>query len=300
MDYQNLSSSDYSSRTAGLGGQQVKSIQSWKSKSALTPPPQNIQEVRTNESLVSKDIVSNLNKAAQGKIGIFDTELQNVQAYAPAHAPIQKDVSITQKNEDTFSFGDVVDVINPLQHLPVVSMVYRGITGDKLHPMAQIIGGALYGGPVGAVTGTINAISQVQTGKDIGDHAMGLVGLGSKQTTNLQKLSGDLNSPAEQLNKTVQKTSSFVPDTTAGIINPLKSYTSSNHIEVAQGRTAGKMPTYNHTANYSAYARHSIQQQITAIHTPSIDVHHPPKREPVTSINFKPMPAKDLQFRTDA
>ena len=30
-----------------------------------------------------------------------------------------------------FSFHDLLDTINPLQHLPVVSTIYRAITGDR-------------------------------------------------------------------------------------------------------------------------------------------------------------------------
>ena len=31
---------------------------------------------------------------------------------------------------DGFSFLDVLDIINPLQHLPVISTLYRQVTGD--------------------------------------------------------------------------------------------------------------------------------------------------------------------------
>ena len=31
-----------------------------------------------------------------------------------------------------FTFDDFLDIINPLQHLPIVSMIYRAITGDNI------------------------------------------------------------------------------------------------------------------------------------------------------------------------
>ena len=45
----------------------------------------------------------------------------------------------------------VIDVINPLQHIPCVSFLYRGITGDQITPDAQFAGGFLFGGPLGAL-----------------------------------------------------------------------------------------------------------------------------------------------------
>lgn len=52
--------------------------------------------------------------------------------------------------EDGFTFGDIIDIINPLQHIPVVNSIYRKITGDIIAPAMQIAGDALFGGPIGA------------------------------------------------------------------------------------------------------------------------------------------------------
>lgn len=51
--------------------------------------------------------------------------------------------------DDGLTFDDVIDVVNPLQHIPVVSTVYRWLTGDTISPAAELAGGALYGGAVG-------------------------------------------------------------------------------------------------------------------------------------------------------
>jgi hypothetical protein len=51
--------------------------------------------------------------------------------------------------DDGLTFGDLIDVVNPLQHLPVLGNVYRWLTGDDLSPAARVAGGALYGGPIG-------------------------------------------------------------------------------------------------------------------------------------------------------
>src|ERR1051325_4811873 len=72
--------------------------------------------------------------------------------------------------KDDFSFGDVVDIINPLQHLPIVSTLYRKMTNDKIGFAPRVIGGALWGRLGGFVSGLVNAASEWFTRKDIGDH----------------------------------------------------------------------------------------------------------------------------------
>jgi len=77
---------------------------------------------------------------------------------------------------DSFSFRDFLDVINPLQHLPVVSTLYRWITGDSIGAVPRMIGDALYGGPIGFVTGLVNAVVKQESGKDVGEQVIALLG----------------------------------------------------------------------------------------------------------------------------
>lgn len=69
---------------------------------------------------------------------------------------------------DGFGFDDFVDIINPLQHLPFVSTLYREFTGDTIAPAARAAGGALYGGPAGLVAGVANVMFEAESGSDIG------------------------------------------------------------------------------------------------------------------------------------
>lgn len=69
-----------------------------------------------------------------------------------------------------FSFGDLIDVINPLQHIPIVATIYRNMSGDQLGVIPRVIGGALWGRLGGLVAGVVNAVVEWFTGKDIGDH----------------------------------------------------------------------------------------------------------------------------------
>lgn len=80
-------------------------------------------------------------------------------------------------NDNFFaSFADVLDVVNPLKHLPVVSTLYSELTGDNtISAGAKIAGGALFGGPIGLFAAIIDAIAQDTTGKDIGGNVFAAV-----------------------------------------------------------------------------------------------------------------------------
>lgn len=67
------------------------------------------------------------------------------------------------------TFGDIVDTLNPLQHIPLVSEVYRGLTGDGISAHARIAGGTLWGGPLGFVA-SVASLAVGGNGEDgIGD-----------------------------------------------------------------------------------------------------------------------------------
>jgi hypothetical protein len=71
-----------------------------------------------------------------------------------------------------FQFHDLLDAINPLQHLPVISSVYRWITGDSIGNIPRIVGDALYGGVPGFVSGLFGVLLKEGTGKDVGEHVV--------------------------------------------------------------------------------------------------------------------------------
>jgi hypothetical protein len=74
--------------------------------------------------------------------------------------------------KDGFSFRDLLDIINPLQHIPVVSMIYRKLTGDTLDALPRLAGGVLFGGIAGAVSAVVNLVVKDASGKDIGENAL--------------------------------------------------------------------------------------------------------------------------------
>lgn len=76
--------------------------------------------------------------------------------------------------DDGFGFDDFLDIINPLQHLPIISTLYREFTGDEISPGSRMIGGGVFGGGVGLAVSVVNTVIEVETGKDVGAHVMAM------------------------------------------------------------------------------------------------------------------------------
>ena len=67
------------------------------------------------------------------------------------------------------TWGEFLDIINPLQHIPILSSLYRTVTGDSISGAARVMGSTLYGGPIGLIAGAANAIAAEVNGADLGD-----------------------------------------------------------------------------------------------------------------------------------
>jgi len=136
------------------------------------------------------------------------------EAAKPASAPIQgkppsylnpKQAAAQTKEVDGFSFFDLIDIVNPLQHIPVVNTVYRAVTGDKINNFSRVAGGALFGGLAGAAIGLVNVAVKDGTGKDIGELAMNKMGF-RKDATAAEKEKGpviDVYPLAENVDTTI-------------------------------------------------------------------------------------------------
>jgi hypothetical protein len=83
-------------------------------------------------------------------------------------------LSMFAEGDDSPSFWDLVDVINPLQHIPVVNKIYQELTGDKIGVGARLAGSTLFGGPIGLIASAINCAIEEKTGKDAGGHLMAM------------------------------------------------------------------------------------------------------------------------------
>jgi hypothetical protein len=80
------------------------------------------------------------------------------------------------------SFGDLfhglLEIVNPLQHIPIISTIYRKLTGDQINPVERIAGDTLYGGVLGFASSLANVMFQQATGKDFGDTALAMLHIG--------------------------------------------------------------------------------------------------------------------------
>lgn len=84
----------------------------------------------------------------------------------------QRELGHDGQSDGDFTFGDFLDIINPLQHIPVVSTLYREITGDEISPHARILGDTLFGGPSGFVAAAANVFFEEVAGGDIGESVL--------------------------------------------------------------------------------------------------------------------------------
>ncbi|MBV8534979.1 MAG: hypothetical protein JO128_05270, partial [Alphaproteobacteria bacterium] len=81
----------------------------------------------------------------------------------------------TKMPDHSVSFSDVLSTLNPLQYIPVIGTIYRAITGDAAPQAAQVLGGALLGGPLGLIASAANAVVEQSSGKDVGQHVIAML-----------------------------------------------------------------------------------------------------------------------------
>lgn len=111
-----------------------------------------VQNERMAGSIPKWERISDMSEPDTKSLQLTETPKDNEQAIA---------FNSTEKasKDDPFTFGDFIDMVNPLQHIPIVSHFYREFTGDQIKPVSNIIGGAVFGGPLGAVGGLVNSVA---------------------------------------------------------------------------------------------------------------------------------------------
>jgi hypothetical protein len=83
-------------------------------------------------------------------------------------------------DEEGMSFWDALDVVNPLQHIPIVNKIYQAVTGDTIKTPAKLAGSALFFGPIGLAVAAADTVVEKETGKDTVDNITGWLGIGGK------------------------------------------------------------------------------------------------------------------------
>ncbi len=105
-------------------------------------------------------------------------QVQQIQDYLSqfSRALVEK---AGNKNEpfwgkDGFDFADILDIVNPLQHLPVISKYYRELTHDEVSEGSRMFGGLMFGALSGGVNGLVAALTNSavrhETQQDLGDY----------------------------------------------------------------------------------------------------------------------------------
>jgi len=133
------------------------------------------------------DYVPSRNAAKNGEIGRKPTYSEVVASVEGANGATGADSIPTEPSSATngkpfslwekedFGFGDFIDIINPLHHIPIVATIYRNLSADQIGAVPRVIGGAIWGRIGGFVSGVVNAIVEWWSGKDIGDHVYAAV-----------------------------------------------------------------------------------------------------------------------------
>ena len=108
-------------------------------------------------------------------MSVYSTEYHAmVSSPSPAPEKVTSTAAADQSgNAHEGFFHHLLEVINPLQHLPVIGTIYRAITGEHVGPVERIAGDTLYGGLWGAVSSVADVAFEGITGKDIEDTVIG-------------------------------------------------------------------------------------------------------------------------------
>ncbi len=164
----------------------------------------------------------------------------NDQVYDPVLDPayqqvaaLQRDVpevTVTAKttksaDDEPFSFWDMLDLINPLQHIPGVNTIYRELTGDTIKTPVKVIGATILGGPIGFAVAMADAAITKGTGKDIGQHAMAMFtgqdgnaapasGSDAQTLVAQAQIAGPINSASDEIKvaQAFEPAREFIPD----------------------------------------------------------------------------------------
>lgn len=135
-------------------------VNPWRNVAALNPAA--VQSAEAERPTAAGNAASRVTSATE------TTETN------PASEEETEDDGFSLFGEDGFSFFDILDMINPLQHIPLISTMYREVTGDDLSPASRVVGGTLFFGPAGGGTAVANVLLEAETGKDVGEHVLAL------------------------------------------------------------------------------------------------------------------------------
>lgn len=106
--------------------------------------------------------------------------------------------SIAPQNTVALTWQDAIDTVNPLQQLPVVGEIYRGVTGSTISGVARVAGGFLFGGIAGGLVAALTAaFAEAHDGQGPGEQLVAaLTGTGKSDAIDSTTATTQQSSPA--------------------------------------------------------------------------------------------------------
>jgi hypothetical protein len=90
---------------------------------------------------------------------------------------------------DGVGLEDAFDSVNILNHIPIVSDVYESVSNTDVSPVSSVLGGYLYGGPVGVAYEAFNMAFNGYTGQSLLEYVTGGDWFSDDTSTDDQNLS---------------------------------------------------------------------------------------------------------------
>ncbi len=96
---------------------------------------------------------------------------QSTRDSPPLHGNQPPQATPAESSTHGFSvFSTLVDTLNPLHHIPVLSGFYRHLTGQEIGILPRIASGVLLGGPIGAGAAIIGNLIESTISNDTDQH----------------------------------------------------------------------------------------------------------------------------------
>jgi hypothetical protein len=167
-----------------------------------------ISNITGPERITQQPVALASTKAAANPVANFTPEAQSAARRMIKQGESATDgVDKPQTGNSEISFFDFLDIINPLQHIPLVSDIYREVTGDTIKPELKLAGGAVTGGIFGFLASLGDVIFEGETGNSVGGSMLASLGFGEDsdqsvadaQTKQTQKIANNAYSKADAL-----------------------------------------------------------------------------------------------------
>lgn len=183
-----------------------------------------------------------------------------------------------EEGKRTFADGgpglaDLIDMINPLQHIPVVSSIYRAITGDEISPAARLAGGALFGGPIGFAGAYVSGVVEDAADTSIGEIVVAAF-TGDDNDVQTEQLAA-ITPAADGALVSAQRTTENVPETPSPIPPAIASSAAPEGPPklIVDTTTAATLPLQaafpQNQASPLSFARSLLESPTSAYATPS-------------------------------